>query len=66
MVDISVSNYDDEEISVQDILATVNIDDRMAIKITSSHLILNHHYNITLNVSNNAGFNIINLTLSKL
>ena len=47
VVDISVLNYDDEEISVQDILATVNVDDRTAIKITSSHLILNHHYNNT-------------------
>ena len=66
VVGISVLNYDDEEIGVQDILATVNVDDRTVIEITSSHLILNRHYNITLNVSNSAGLNTINLMLSRL
>ena len=66
VVDISVLNYDDDEINVQDMMATVNDSDRTVIEIISSHLILNRHYNITLNVRNSAGSNTINLTLSKL
>ena len=63
---ISVLNYDDEEISAKDILATVNVDDRTVIEVTSSYLILNRHYNITLNVNNNVGSNTLNLMLSRL
>ena len=66
VVDISVLNYDDDEINVQDMMATINDSDCTVIDIISSHLILNHHYNITLNVSNSAGSNTLNLTLSKL
>ena len=62
MVGISILNYDGEEISVQ---ATINVDDHTVIAITSSHLILNRHYNITVNVSNNAGSNTQNLMLSR-
>ena len=65
-MDISVLNYDDEEISIQDVIATVNAGDCTIIEITSSSLILNRRYNVTLNVSNNAGSDTINLTLSKL
>ena len=63
---ISVLNYDDEEISAKDILATVNVDDRTVIEVTSSYLILNRHYNITLNVNNSVGSNTLNLMLSRL
>ena len=63
---ISVLNYDDEEISAKDILATVNVDDHTVIEVTSSYLILNRHYNITLNVNNSVGSNTLNLMLSRL
>ena len=65
-MDISVLNYDEEEINMQDMIVTVNDSDRTIIEITSSSLILNRHYNITLNVSNSAGSSNINLTLSRL
>ena len=66
VVDISVLNFDDDEINVQDVIATVNDSDRTVIEIISSYLMLNRHYNITLNVSNSAGSNTLNLILSKL
>ena len=66
VVDISVLNYDDDEINIQDMMATVNDSDCTVIEIISSYLILNRHYNITLNVSNSAGSDTISLTLSKL
>ena len=56
----------DEEINVQDMIATVNTNDRSIIEITSPSLKLNRHYNTTLNVSNSAGSKISNLTLSRL
>ena len=65
-MDISILNYDDEGINAQDVIVTVNDSDRTIIEITSSSLILNRHYNVTLNVSNSAGSDTINLTLSRL
>ena len=65
-MDISVLNYDDEVINAQDMLATVNDSDRIIIEITSSSLELNHHYNVTLNISNSAGSDTINMNLSRL
>ena len=66
VVDISVMNYDDEEINVQDVIATVNAGDRTIIEITSPSLKLNRHYNVALNVSNSAGSSNRNQTLSRL
>ena len=65
-MDISVLNYDDEVINAQDMLATVNDSDRTIIEITSPSLKLNHHYNVTLNISNSAGSDTINMNLSRL
>ena len=66
VMDISVLNYDDEVINAQDMLATVNDSDCTIIEITSPSLKLNHHYNITLNMSNSAGSKTLNLPLSRL
>ena len=66
IMDISVLNYDDEEIDVQDMIATINANDRSIIEITSPSLKLNRHYNTTLNVSNSAGSKTLNLILSRL
>ena len=65
VMDISVLNYDDEDITVRDMLATVNDSDHSIIEITSPSLKLNRHYNVTLNVRNSAGSDI-NMNLSKL
>ena len=66
VVGISIWNYDDEEISVRNMIATINASDRTIIQITSFYLILNRHYNVTFNVSNSAGANTLNLMLSRL
>ena len=66
VMDISVLNYDDEVITVQDMIVTVNDSDHSIIEITSPSLKLNRHYNITLNVSSSAGSNTINVMLSRL
>ena len=65
-MDISVLNYGTEKISIQNVIATVNGSDRSIIEITSPSLKLNRHYNVTLNISNSAGSNTINLILSRL
>ena len=66
-MDISVLNYDDERINAHDIMiVTVNDSDRTIIEITSASLQLNYHYNVTLNITNSAGSNTINLNLSRL
>ena len=66
VVGISIWNYDDEEISVQNnMLATINASDRTIIEIISFYLILNRHYNVTFNVSNSAGANILILMLCR-
>ena len=66
VVGISIWNYDDEEISVRNMIATINASDRTIIQITSFYLMLNRHYNVTFNVSNSAGANTLNLMLSRL
>ena len=66
VVGISIRNYDDEEISVRNMIATINASDRTIIQITSFYLMLNRHYNVIFNVSNSAGANTLNLMLSRL
>ena len=63
---ISVLNRTNEVTNVQDVIVTVNDSDRTILEITGSSLKPNRHYNVTLNVSNSAGLETLNLNLSRL
>ena len=62
---ISILNYTDEEIDIEDIIVTINDSDHTIIEVASPSLKLNRHYNITLNISNSAGSSTEYITLSK-